>query len=152
LNRICLYADSAGQMRDRRTRTYLAFVDGIVAGEGMGPFANDPVRLGAVIAAWDPVAGDIAAADLMGFDYRRIPQVERALEPHRWRIARNEPDSLRYRSNDGNWGELLRSGRAEIRPFAQPLGWEEHLLRELAPRPFPVPAGPESGEEHARAS
>jgi len=77
LNRCLYYSDRAGLHLDaaRPVRTVLTVLDGIVAGEGEGPLAPTDVPLGVVLAATDPVALDLAAVRLMGFDERLIPKV-----------------------------------------------------------------------------
>lgn len=122
LNRICLYANSEGRMCDKPQRAYISFVDGIIAGEGTGPFDNLPVGLGVVIAGWDPVAVDIAAVDLMNFDYMKIPKVVHALENHSWPITHCTPKNIVYHSNKPDWGPPLRSGKTKPQRFTPPPG------------------------------
>jgi uncharacterized protein (DUF362 family) len=82
LNRILVYADREGTLRDRPQRQTFHVMDGIVAGEGDGPMAPDRRDLGLVICSADPVAADVAASALMGFDPLRIPVIRQALVPH----------------------------------------------------------------------
>lgn len=131
LNRVCLYADRDGRMRDTPQRRYMAVMDGIVAGEGTGPFENDPVALGAIVAGWHPVSVDIATVDLMDFDYRHLPVIAKARDAHRWSLWPCEADELEYRSNASEWGPALRAGTAAIRSFAPSLGWEDQLRRQV---------------------
>jgi uncharacterized protein (DUF362 family) len=81
LNRCLYYSDAKGTHLDapRPVRTVLTLIDGIVAGEGEGPLAPRDVPLGVVIAATDPVALDLVAVRLMGFDERRLPKVSRPM-------------------------------------------------------------------------
>ena len=60
-------------------RTVLTVLDGVVAGEGNGPLAPDDRPLGVILAGLDPVAVDLAALRLMGFDERCIPKVREAM-------------------------------------------------------------------------
>ena len=46
----------------------LHVVDALIAGEGNGPGANTPKWVGCVLASSDPVATDVATAQLFGFD------------------------------------------------------------------------------------
>jgi len=50
------------------TRPDLVVMDAVVAGEGDGPIANRPRFVGCVLASTDPVAIDVVAGDLSGFD------------------------------------------------------------------------------------
>jgi len=49
-------------------RPQLSVIDGSVAMEGDGPMQGTPVHLGVVLAGTDPVATDLVATRLMGFD------------------------------------------------------------------------------------
>ena len=60
---------------DAPVRTVLTIIDGVLAGEGEGPLAPADVRLGAVLASVDPVAVDLAAVRLMGFDETKIEKL-----------------------------------------------------------------------------
>jgi hypothetical protein len=50
------------------TRPDLVVADALVAGEGNGPVASTPRFVGCILASDDPVAHDVTAADLAGFD------------------------------------------------------------------------------------
>ena len=78
LNRALFYTDRSGSLKDAPQRRYLTVLDGIIAGEGEGPLGASPVRAGLLVAGFDPVQVDSAAARLMGFDDRRIPQIAQA--------------------------------------------------------------------------
>lgn len=49
-------------------RPDIAIVDGVVAMQGNGPISGQPVRVGAIVVGDDPVATDVVAASIMGFD------------------------------------------------------------------------------------
>jgi uncharacterized protein (DUF362 family) len=91
LNRCVYYSSSDPQEGSlkldvtRPPRKVLTVVDGIVAGEGEGPLAPNDVPLGVIVAGTDPVAVDLVAVRLMGFDERFIPKL---LEPMREQVAR----------------------------------------------------------------
>jgi uncharacterized protein (DUF362 family) len=135
LNRCLYYSDAKGTHLDapRPVRTVLTLIDGIVAGEGEGPLAPRDVPLGAVIAATDPVALDLVAVRLMGFDERRLPKVSRPMTETDLRVtdvrepsdvtvtevpaATFEPRTLRL--------DDLRSERG----FLPHAGWVGHVER-----------------------
>ncbi len=79
LNRIVLYADKEGILRDTTQRSFFGLVDGIIAGEGDGPVAVDPVNPGVLLAGTNPVFLDAVTSTLMGFNYQRIPMISQAL-------------------------------------------------------------------------
>lgn len=72
LNRILFFYEPAkGAMKSERRR-YFAIVDGIVGMEGNGPLRGTPKPAGVILGGDDPLAIDIVAASLMGFDWERI--------------------------------------------------------------------------------
>ena len=91
LNRALLYADKAGQMRDAPQREEISIVDAVVAGQGEGPLAPDPLETGAVFAARNPAVGDFLGARLLGFDAGKIPLLRHACDDVRWRICAEKP-------------------------------------------------------------
>jgi uncharacterized protein (DUF362 family) len=78
INRVLFYADRGGVMRETKQRDYFCFIDGVVGMEGEGPMAGDAVPAGIVLAGDDPVAVDALAAEVMGFDSRKIPTIKAA--------------------------------------------------------------------------
>src|SRR5690606_25985505 len=78
LNKILYLGDRQGVL-SQPARRVLNVYDGIVAGEGDGPMAPDPRPVGLLAAGEDGVATDVVVAWLMGFDWRRIPILARAL-------------------------------------------------------------------------
>jgi uncharacterized protein (DUF362 family) len=103
-------------------------VDGIVAGEGTGPIYARPRPLGVIVAGQGPVAVDIAATELLGFDHERVPMLRQALREHPLRLARRGAEEIRIAGCA--WGKDLASLRAGC-PFAveEPVGWVGQLRR-----------------------
>jgi uncharacterized protein (DUF362 family) len=129
LNRILMYASPNGTMRDTAKR-YLSIVDGIYAMEGNGPVAGTLKRAGLVVGGCNPVAVDAVCANLMGFDLRRLPLVERAFEHHLYPLADFALEEVRVRSNVEIWNRPLcnleiSSGFA----FKPHFGWTGHVER-----------------------
>jgi uncharacterized protein (DUF362 family)/Pyruvate/2-oxoacid:ferredoxin oxidoreductase delta subunit len=74
LNEALMYGSSG-------PKPILHLVDAVVGQEGNGPGpSGTPRKIGAVLASTSPVAVDLVAADLLGFDYRAIPSVVGGLE------------------------------------------------------------------------
>jgi uncharacterized protein (DUF362 family) len=131
LNRCFYYSDASGPRFDAAepVRRALTLMDGVVAGEGDGPLAPRNVPLGAVLAATDPVALDLAALRLMGFDWRRIPKVREAMALDTLRVTRvREPADVTVWECEGG-GRQARS-LADLtceRPFEPHPGWRDHI-------------------------
>jgi len=79
INMILFFSDKNGRINESRQRKVMYFVDCIVGGENNGPLKPSDKQAGLLIAGWNPVLIDIAAAKMMGFDYRRIPVLLNAL-------------------------------------------------------------------------
>ena len=79
LNRILIYADRNGVLRELPQRTYLCISDGIVAGEGDGPLNPMPKKAGVLTLSANPVIHDLCCARLMGFNWRSIPFLQNAI-------------------------------------------------------------------------
>ena len=54
---------------------HLQIVDGIVGMQGNGPIQGTPMPAGLLVFGADPVATDVTAARLMGFDPARVPSI-----------------------------------------------------------------------------
>lgn len=113
LNRALLYADRNGQMRDRPQREEISIVDAVVAGQGEGPLAPDPLETGAVFAVRNPAVGDFLGARLLGFDAGKIPLLRHARDAMRWRICAEKPA----------WPDF----QPPFPPSRAPKGWAGHV-------------------------
>jgi len=79
VNKVLFYADKKGTMRDTPQRKFFSIVDGIIGGEKNAPLAPSPVKTGLVIGGFDPIAVDYVCTDIMGFDYKKIKVIVKAL-------------------------------------------------------------------------
>jgi uncharacterized protein (DUF362 family) len=89
LNRILYYSDRDGAHFEASAPVHpvLSVLDAVIAGEGEGPLAPTDRGLGVVLASVDPVALDVAAVRLMGFDASRIPKVAEAMATEGLRLS-----------------------------------------------------------------
>ena len=138
LNRCLYYSDARGTRFDAKSpvRRVLSVLDGIVAGEGEGPLAPRDLPLGVVLASTDPLALDLAAVRLMGYDERRIPKIREAMEASQLRVTEvREPGDVRVHEVDPI---TLRQSEQPVdailceRPFAAHSGWKGHVERTPA--------------------
>lgn len=121
LNRALLYADLAGQMREVPQREEISIVDAVVAGQGEGPLAPDPLATGAVFAVRNPAVGDFLGARLLGFDAAKIPLLRHVCDKMRWRICAAAPSLPVF-------DPPFPNARA-------PKGWAGHIEQDRRPRP-----------------
>lgn len=73
INRIMIYSDKKGVLRDTPQRKFFSLGDMIVAGHKNGPLAPAPIKTNLLLCSEDPVSFDLAVINLMGFDYNRLP-------------------------------------------------------------------------------
>jgi len=127
LNRVLLYADAEGALHERPVRRFLSMVDGIIGGEGNGPLDPRPKPTGLILAGTNPVAVDLTCARLMGFDYRRVPALYRALESHPLPLVNFAFSDVVGRSNDARFDRPLADLRGPLLGFAPHFGWKGHI-------------------------
>jgi uncharacterized protein (DUF362 family) len=120
LNRCLYYSDRSGLHLDAPgpVRTVLTIIDGVLAGEGEGPLAPADVPLGAVIAGTDPVAVDLVAVRLMGFDEQKLEKLRGPMEDTGPRIT-----AVR-RAADVRVGEIGQGAVQATERSLDEIGWE----------------------------
>ena len=125
LNRILLYGRADGSMADTIQRRVLNVVDGIVAGQGNGPLANDELPLGLVLAGHNAAAVDFIGASFLNFDPFKIPLLQLAFEDFRWRVANFATDEIEIKAgalSSKNPDDFINTICAT--KVAHPSGWE----------------------------
>lgn len=130
LNRILFFYDlHREEMQTQPQRKYFAIVDGIISMEGNGPLRGTPKSAGVVMAGDDPLVVDIAAATLMGFDWRRIRMLDgiaRSSPSCRYAASIGDAEGIRLLSNIPAWRSL--EGLIEnALAFHPPSGWREFV-------------------------
>ena len=133
LARCVLYTDARGAHLDAQQpiRQLLTVADGIVAGEGEGPLAPSDRPLGAVLAGLDPIALDLAALRLMGFDEARIPKVAEAMRARELPITQvRRPEQVVVFEATPSSSERKRLELCDLAPetpFRAHSGWRGHV-------------------------
>ena len=128
LNRCLLYGRADGSLNSRARKRYYSVVDGIIGMEGMGPMQGDPVRSGVVLGGDDPVAVDMVAARVMGFDWRKIATIREAFSPHEMPIANCLPSDVYVESDVPQWnGRFLDIENQQFLSFEPHFGWKGHI-------------------------
>ena len=124
LNRCLYYSDANGLHLDAPgpVRTVLTIIDGVLAGEGEGPLAPADVPLGAVIAGTDPIAVDLVAVRLMGFDERKLSKLRAPMEDPGPRIT-----SVRS-ADDVQVGEVPADASAVAERSLDEIAWERSFV------------------------
>jgi uncharacterized protein (DUF362 family) len=142
LNRILLYGRSDGTISNDIQRRVIHIADAVVAGQGNGPLAPEPLELGLLMGANNAAAMDWVGAQLLGYAPERIALVRHAFDQFRWPISNGSSSSVRL---IGDFG----TGRPEeiidpIRPrVSHPVGWVDAGTN-------PLPGEAERGGENNR--
>jgi uncharacterized protein (DUF362 family) len=138
LNRCLYYSDAKGENFEASEpiRKVLTVMDGVVAGEGDGPLAPQNIPLGSVIAATDPIALDLVALRLMGFDEQNIPKICEPMADQRLRITGvRKPEDVVVYEVDAVSCDPKRRSLNEIgckQRFLAHRGWIGHIERQSA--------------------
>lgn len=120
--RIMRFGRIDGTMDEAPARNHLSFVDGIVAGEGEGPMAPIPRKLGVLLFSPDICAADLACARIMGFDPSKIKLIENSFRCDTYPITEEKKEDIIFTVNGKNieQNEMKEFFRPTFKP---PKGW-----------------------------
>lgn len=128
LNRCLLYGNGDGTLRTDNPKRYFCLIDGIVGMDGMGPMQGDPVASGVVVGGTNPVAVDMVAARVMGFDWRKLAIIREAFRLQTMPISGCTPEDVQVVSDVGEWnGRFLDIEDREFLSFRPHFGWAGHI-------------------------
>jgi len=131
LNKILYFYDKEGNQRAYKRNT-LCLVDGVLAGEGMGPLHPDCKKAGLLIAGFNPAVVDRACAKIMGYDYNKIPSIRNAFFIHTLPFAPLAVKPIIINSNQPNLcGELNGIVVDPSLSFIPHFGWKGHIELNL---------------------
>jgi len=127
LNRILLYGRADASLAHRIQRRVVHVVDAIVAGQGDGPLAPQPLPLGLVFGGNNATAVDWVGARLLGYDPSRIPIVQHTFDRFPWPLTAFTADEIDL---VGGWGSriakaVLQPDAGPIVPTTHPVGWTD---------------------------
>lgn len=131
INRAFFYFNRKNKYLDSKVDAsirYFSILDGIIAGEGESPLSSSPKPMGVIMAAKNPVALDCIATALMGFDYKKLKQIERAFAEHPLPLAFFGPNEIEVISDDGikTLSDIQSIGfKNPFRPSVGYRGWIE---------------------------
>jgi uncharacterized protein (DUF362 family) len=129
INKILFYGNTDGTLRPDdpvNMKKYITLVDGIYAGEGMGPKTPDKIELRCLIAGKNPVAVDYISAKLMGFDPRKIPSIINNFNVKNYRLCHFTPEQIRINHNNSMYN-LDALPEELIINFKPHFGWKNHI-------------------------
>ncbi len=129
LAKILFFADAAGRLHDTPQRRIFCVVDGIVAGDRLGPLEPDARRCGCLVAGAHPLAVDLVATRLMGFDPRKLRQFDAAFDPQ-CNFGLRSLDALEviFGANKVPGAEFLSpANKTPYFAFTPHPGWKGHI-------------------------
>lgn len=130
LNRILFFYSPAEEgIQQQRQRRYFAVVDGILAMEGNGPLRGTPKATGLIMGGDDPLAIDIAAATLMGFDWKRIALLRGIADTRQapgYSACNGDVSRIELLSNVAAWNSFEALEREHF-SFQPPAGWRDSV-------------------------
>jgi hypothetical protein len=129
LNKACLYANPDGSMRPGiavNAKKYIGIVDAVIAGEGNGPLAPEPRKMGYILAGTNPVAVDCVCARMMGFDPMKIPTLSKALEISQYPICNFDYTEIEVIYN-GYPVQLSGLPDSMVQHFEPHFAWKGHI-------------------------
>jgi len=120
---ILLFADKDGKIRKEPVRRFFSIIDGVIGGESNGPLAPESRKCGVLVAGFNPVAVDIAATRLMGFDCNKLRMISHVLD-HPETFGIDVRDIFIY-SNKSEFEKLLRLENRDVYFAFEPHpGWK----------------------------
>ena len=138
LNRILLFgradgttgegAKGGGKMSEEMQRRVIHIADAIVAGQGNGPLAPEPLELGLMLGSNNPAAMDWVGAQVLAYDPEKISLVRHAFDSFHWPIANFSSDAVRVVGDlgAGSPEKLLSAVR---RCVTHPVGWRDAAIK-----------------------
>ncbi len=124
LNLILLFADSNGIIHNIPQRKYMSIIDAIISGEGFGPLEPKRKRTGAIISGFSPVATDVVATKIMGFDNNKIPMIKNAINHLGVHFPHERDNDLYVITKEG----YMNLNDLEVNwHFEPPKGWVGHI-------------------------
>lgn len=122
LNRILIYGRLDGTMADTPQRRVIHIVDAIVAGQGDGPLAPQPLDLSLLFAGSNAACVDLVGAQLLGYHPERLSLVREAFGDFRWPVAASIRNDVKLLGD-------FPSGR-DIPEILYPEGWRDAAARQ----------------------
>lgn len=131
LNRLLIYADKTGVLKDTVQRKLITFCDMIISGENEGPLEATPKDTGVLVGGYNPLVMDTAIATIMGFDYKKIPNIYKAYDIEKYPISNVKLNDINIISNNKKWcGGVNKIKYKDTMKYNPTKGWLGHIELE----------------------
>jgi uncharacterized protein (DUF362 family) len=126
INRIMIYADAEGNLHSTPQRKFFSLGDMIISGHKNGPLAPTPKDVGILICSENPVSFDLAVINLMGFDFDRLPVLNKIKEISDYPLPWTDPEKIEVLSNEKvfNHKSIVNMPIATYGYFKPAEGWD----------------------------
>lgn len=125
LTRIILFVDRKGQLCNSQQRHFFSVIDGIIGGENAGPLAPSAKSCGVILSGANPLAVDLVASRLMGFDPSKIKMLEQGLG-QTWLNSWGQAQQIEVVSNNTEYTRLWNTSERYLN-FVAANGWRGHI-------------------------
>ena len=124
VNYIVKYTDKDGCLRDEEQRKIIHLGDMIVCGEKEGPMRPSYKHVGGMLFSENSVEFDACVVKMMGFDYKKLPTLNRALQDKRLFVG--DLGEIYLDSNEEEFCGCLSDMKVKF-DFCPTKGWEDIL-------------------------
>lgn len=122
INKIILYADKNGVMKDEPQRKIISLGDMIVCGEKEGPLQPNYKYVGGLVFSDNAVLFDLFVVKIMGFDYNKFKVLLNAMKDKK--IYDNQNNEVNSNCSEFKDNIFKRSDKFQFLPTD---GWREYL-------------------------
>ncbi len=130
LNQILIYCDKNGKLTQQSQRKRLYFCDAVICGDREGPLHPKSNKTGLILGGYDPLLIDLTMAELINFDYKKIPHIFNLLHLLNRKISKFEPKELKIFSNNKNWNKINIAEVKEKINFIPTKGWMNYIEKK----------------------
>ena len=123
LLRIFYFADREGKMQDKVQRRMFSVIDGVIGGEGCGPLTPDPKPSRMLIGGENPLAVDLVATRLMGFDPLSLKMYKQALADLQYDFGLHRLEDIQVCSREDEWKGCVSDQSSRYLDFKPHPGW-----------------------------
>lgn len=127
LLRIFYFADQGGTIRDTVQRRMFSVIDGVVGGENNGPLNPDPHPSGVLLAGENPLAVDLVATRLMGFDPMKLKMYARALADRRHHFGLRSAREIDVITDEAALRSCMINASSPFLDYRPHPGWVGHI-------------------------
>jgi len=127
LNKTAFFFDKTGNLQAKK-RKIVCLVDAVLAGENIGPLNPDCKKAGLLFLGFDPAAIDRVCAEIMGFDFQKIPSIRQAFLIKRLPFVNSTFNDIYIVSNIDTFSGKIDSFQFDPRLHFEPhFGWKGHI-------------------------